>query len=59
MSHHVSNMFLISEDGKPQKVSFEKLPILPEWNDQLSLPPSFEEHMKKVENDKLSTKKDK
>lgn len=37
----------------------EKLPILPEWNDALSLPPSFEEHMKKVERDKQSTEKDK
>ena len=36
----------------------EKLPILPEWNDALSLPPSFEEHMKKIENEKLSTNKD-
>lgn len=36
----------------------EKLPILPEWNDVLSLPPSFEEHMKKIENEKLSTNKD-
>ena len=31
----------------------EKLPILPEWNDELSLPPSFEEHMQKVEDKKL------
>ncbi len=36
----------------------EKLPILPEWNDELSLPPSFEEHMKKVEEKKTMTNKD-
>ena len=36
----------------------EKLPILPEWNDELSLPPSFEEHMKKVEEKKTFTNKD-
>nr|WP_235839799.1 type II secretion system secretin GspD [Cognaticolwellia mytili] len=36
----------------------EKLPILPEWNDELSLPPSFEEHMKKVEEKKIFTKKE-
>ena len=35
-----------------------KLPILPKWNDALSLPPSFEEHMKKVEEEKSATKKD-
>ncbi len=29
-----------------------KLPILPEWNDQLSLPPSYEEYMKQREQDK-------
>lgn len=29
-----------------------KLPLLPEWNDQLSLPPSFEEYMEKREQDK-------
>jgi general secretion pathway protein D len=28
-------------------MSDEKLPILPKWNDQLSLPPSFDEYMKK------------
>ena len=36
----------------------EKLPILPEWNDELSLPPSFEEHMQKVEDKKTMTKKE-
>jgi general secretion pathway protein D len=34
------------EDGL-ELLSDEKLPILPEWNDQLSLPPSFDEYMKK------------
>jgi general secretion pathway protein D len=50
---------MASRDAGLELMDDEKLPILPEWNDQLSLPPSFEEHMKKVENDKLSTKKDK
>ena len=39
-------------------VSDEHLPILPEWNDQLALPPSFEEYQKqqaeKSEQDKSS-----
>ncbi len=50
---------MASREAGLELMDNEKLPILPEWNDQLSLPPSFEEHMKKVENEKLSTKKDK
>lgn len=33
-----------------------KLPILPEWNEQLSLPPSFEEYMEKREDGKKADK---
>lgn len=29
------------------------MPLLPEWNDELSLPPSYEEHMKSVNDKKL------
>ena len=28
-------------------MSNEKMPLLPEWNDQLALPPSFDEYMNK------------
>lgn len=44
------------EDGL-ELLSDEKLPILPEWNDQLSLPPSFDEYMKKRDEDKTSGEK--
>ncbi|MBA6392245.1 type II secretion system secretin GspD [Colwellia sp. BRX10-3] len=37
-------------------MSDEKLPILPKWNDQLSLPPSFDEYMKKRDEEKSSDK---
>ena len=45
------------EDGL-ELLSYEKLPILPEWNDQLSLPPSFDEYMKKRDEDKTSGEKE-
>ena len=45
------------EDGL-ELLSDEKLPILPEWNDQLSLPPSFDEYMKKRDEDKTSGEKE-
>ena len=35
-------------------MSDEKLPILPKWNDQLALPPSFDEYMKKRDEEKSS-----
>jgi len=34
------------EDGL-SLMSDEKMPLLPEWNDKLTLPPSFDEYMKK------------
>jgi len=37
-------------------MSDEKLPILPTWNDQLSLPPSFDEYMEKRAEEKSSDK---
>ncbi|MFT5814371.1 MAG: general secretion pathway protein D, partial [Psychroserpens sp.] len=37
-------------------MSDEKLPILPKWNDQLSLPPSFDEYMKKSDEAQSSDK---
>jgi general secretion pathway protein D len=37
-------------------MSDEKLPILPKWNDQLSLPPSFDEYMKNRDEAKSSDK---
>jgi len=37
-------------------LSDDKLPILPEWNDQLALPPSFDEYMKKRDEVKSSDK---
>ena len=39
------------EDGL-ELMSEDKLPILPKWNDQLSLPPSFDEYMKKRDEEK-------
>ncbi|WP_448213673.1 type II secretion system secretin GspD [Colwellia sp. MEBiC06753] len=30
----------------------DKLPLLPVWSDELALPPSYEEHMKKLEQEK-------
>tara|TARA_B110000211_G_scaffold85090_1_gene99779 strand:- start:38012 stop:40105 length:2094 start_codon:yes stop_codon:yes gene_type:complete len=35
-------------------MSDEKLPILPKWNDELSLPPSFDEYMQKRDESKSS-----
>ncbi len=35
-------------------MSDEKLPILPEWNDELTLPPSFDEYMQKRDEAKPS-----
>ena len=35
-------------------MSDEKLPILPKWNDQLTLPPSFDEYMEKRDQAKSS-----
>jgi general secretion pathway protein D len=35
-------------------MSDEKLPILPKWNDQLALPPSFDEYTKKRDEEKSS-----
>jgi general secretion pathway protein D len=35
-------------------MSDEKLPILPKWNDKLVLPPSFDEYMKKRDEEKSS-----
>ena len=35
-------------------MSEEKLPILPKWNDELSLPPSFDEYMQKRDESKSS-----
>jgi len=37
-------------------MSDEKLPIMPAWNDQLSLPPSFDEYMEKRAEEKSSDK---
>jgi general secretion pathway protein D len=34
-------------------MSNKKLPILPEWNDDLALPPSFKDYQKSVQEDKL------
>ena len=49
---------MASREAGLELMDDEKLPILPEWNDELSLPPSFEEHMKKVEEKKTMTNKD-
>ncbi|SEL57467.1 general secretion pathway protein D [Colwellia chukchiensis] len=38
-------------------MSDEKLPILPKWNDQLSLPPTFDDYMQKREQTKSSDEK--
>jgi len=38
-------------------MSDSKLPLLPKWNDELALPPSFDEYMKKKE-DALDTNKE-
>ncbi|PHR84390.1 MAG: type II secretion system protein GspD [Colwellia sp.] len=38
-------------------MSNKKLPILPEWNDELALPPSFNDYQKKVQQDKLQQEK--
>ncbi|MGB1262100.1 MAG: type II secretion system secretin GspD [Cognaticolwellia sp.] len=39
-------------------MSDEKLPILPKWNDQLTLPPSFDEYMEKRDEKKSSGEKE-
>ena len=41
-------------------MSDEKLPLLPEWNDKLTLPPSFDEYMEDREKslDKKANGKD-
>ncbi|NQY88470.1 MAG: type II secretion system secretin GspD [Colwellia sp.] len=41
------------EDGL-SLMSNDKLPILPEWNDDLALPPSFKDYQKAVQEDKLT-----
>ena len=40
-------------------MSDDKLPLLPTWNDQLALPPSFEEYLEKNEQNKLLKQNDK
>ncbi len=37
-------------------MSDEKLPLLPKWNDQLVLPPSFNEYMEEKQQDKVEMK---
>ena len=49
---------MVSKDSGLALMNDERLPILPKWNDELALPPSFEEHMKKVEEKKSATQKD-
>lgn len=49
---------VLSREAGLELMDDEKLPILPKWNDELSLPPSFDEHMKNIEDKKLSTQKD-
>jgi general secretion pathway protein D len=39
------------EDGL-ELMSDEKLPLLPKWNDALSLPPSFDEYLEKKDEGK-------
>lgn len=39
-------------------MSNEKLPILPEWNDNLTLPPSFNEYQDKLQQNKLQPGKE-
>jgi len=34
-------------------MSDKNLPILPEWNDELALPPSFDEHQESIQKDRL------
>ena len=41
------------EDGL-ELMSDEKLPLLPTWNDELSLPPSFDQYLDKKQQDKKS-----
>jgi general secretion pathway protein D len=39
-------------------MSDEKLPILPEWSDSLSLPPSFKEYQESIKTDKEKSAQD-
>ncbi len=43
---------LRKQDEGLELMKDEKLPLLPEWNDTLVLPPSFDEYMKKKQDDK-------
>ncbi len=40
-------------------MSDERLPILPEWNDDLSLPPSFDDYQESIKNDKQTKEQQK
>ena len=45
------------EDGL-SLMSEEKLPLLPEWNDELALPPSFDEYMEKRDSEKAKSEQE-
>ncbi|MDO6447430.1 type II secretion system secretin GspD [Colwellia sp. 1_MG-2023] len=42
------------QDDGLELMSDEKLPLLPTWNDELSLPPSFDQYLDKKQQDKKS-----
>ena len=46
---------LRKQDEGLSLMSDEKMPLLPEWNDQLALPPSFDEYMKEKSSKDPST----
>lgn len=56
--------YIRAEELKKQEqglelMSDEKLPLLPEWNDELTLPPSFDEYLKDKEKDQTKKAEDK
>ena len=52
--NYIRAIELQKKEAGLELMSDEKLPILPTWNDQLSLPPSFDEYMKKRDEEKSS-----
>jgi len=55
--NYIRAIELSKQEAGLELMSDDKLPILPKWNDQLSLPPSFDEYMQKRDDKKSSDEK--
>ncbi len=55
--NYIRALEISKQEAGLELMSDDKLPILPKWNDQLSLPPSFDEYMKKRDEAKPSDEK--